>query len=377
MNRRRFLKRSALAFSGLAVTGLPGLAHAQATPITIGQSVDLSGPTQSLGRDYFSGAKLCFDVSNAAGGIGGRPLRLLQLDDGGQAARAVANVARLLNQERVDHLFGLTGDACIAAALNSPAFARSDKLLFAPMSGADYAAERVVYLRASYGEEIAAILATLSGAGLKAFTIAHAGTAAGIAARDAAFALLKKRGLGAPDAIALPADPRQMGVAASGILNRRPQAVVILADTIPTALLARELRSRNPGLFVCATSCVDPTALRQIIGAQTATGIVLSRVVPDPLRSAAPSAREFSQAFNRYFDEAPSCANFEGYLAAKLLVNALRKAGPNPDSPRLLAALHSQKTSEPAGWKIDFGSGRRASHFVDTIVIRRNGDTLG
>jgi ABC-type branched-subunit amino acid transport system substrate-binding protein len=377
MNRRRFLQRSALALSGLAVTGIPGLAHAQTSPITIGQSVDLSGPTQSQGRDYFTGAKLCFDVTNAAGGIGGRHLRLLQLDDGGQAARAVANVARLLDQERVDHLFGLTGDACIAEAIKSSAFTRSDKLLFAPMSGAEHAGERVIYLRASYGEEIAAILATLSGAGLKAFTIAHAGTATGIAARDAALALLRKRGLKAPDTFALPADPRQLGGAAIGILSKQPQAVVILADTIPTALLARELRGRNPGLFVCATSCVDPTALRQIIGAQTAAGIVLSRVVPDPLRSAAPSAREFSQAFNRYFDETPSCANLEGYLAAKLLVNALRKAGLNADRSHLLAALHSQKTSEPAGWKIDFGSGNRASHFVDTIVIRRNGDTLG
>lgn len=376
MNRRSFLQRSALSLSGLAVAGLPGLARAQSTPITIGQSVDLSGATQSLGRDYFTGAKLCFDVSNAAGGVGGRHLRLIQLDDGGNPQRTVANIAKLLSEERADHLFGLTGDACIAAALKSPAFLASDKLLLAPMSGAEHGSDRVIYLRASYGEEIAAILATLNGAGLKSFAIAHSANATGIAARDAALALLKKRGVTAAS-LALPADPRRLGASALTLLGHNPQAVVILADTIPTALLARELRGRNPGLFVCATSSVNPAALRQIVGAQAATGIVLSRVVPDPLRTATPSSREFNQAFNRYFDETPSSANFEGFLAAKLLVNALRKSGSGTDSAHLLAALRSQKVTELSGWKTDLSSGQRASHFVDTIVIRRNGETIG
>lgn len=379
MDRRKFLQRSSFAFAGLAAAGFPSLANAQTNPITIGQSVDLSGTTQSLGRDYFTGAKLCFDVTNASGGIGGRTLRLRQMDDGGQPQRAVANVASLLNEEKVDHLFGLTGEACIAAVLKSPAFAHSDKLLFAPMCGTDLAPDnnRLIYLRATYGEEIAAILATFGGAGLKSFSIAYASGATGIAARDAAVTLLKKRGFAAPDTFALDADPRRLGSTAEAILRSGPQAIAILADTIPTALLARELRSRNPGLFVCATSRVDQTALRQIVGANLATGIVLSRVVPDPIRSATPPVREFSQAFNRYFEETPSCANLEGYLAAKLFVGALRKAGGNAGAAKLIAALRSQKSAEISGWKIDLTSGNRASHYVDTSVIRKNGTLLG
>jgi ABC-type branched-subunit amino acid transport system substrate-binding protein len=379
MNRRNFLRSSLLPLSGSILAGLPGIAHAQGTPLVIGQSVDLSGPTQGLGRDYFTGAKVCFDQTNASGGINGRTLRLQQLDDAGQPARTVANVAKLLNDERADVLFGFTTDACITAAIKSPAFAASDRLLFAPMTGSDLSqdSERVFYLRATYGEEIAAILSTFRGAGLKSFAIAHSGTATGLSARDAAMRLLQQRGIAAPALFQLEAAPQQLAKTAEAIIRQKPQAIAILADTIPTALLARELRLRDPGLFVCATSSVDPGVYRELIGPELAAGTVFSRVVPDPIRSTEPIAREFAKAFDRYFDETPTAANLEGYMAARALVAALKRSAPSTTSSKLLGAIRGLHSADLAGWKVDLSNGNRGVRYVDTSVVTKNGLMTG
>ncbi|WP_341678545.1 ABC transporter substrate-binding protein [Niveibacterium sp. SC-1] len=370
MNRRRFLLGSG---TGAALFLASPLASAQSSrPWVIGQSVDLSGPTQNLGRDYFTGAKLCFDQVNRAGGIQGRNLKLIQRDDGGLPQRSLDNLASLLGQDGADVLFGFTGDACVDAVTKSALFKQSERVLFAPMSGAGDASEqaRVRYLRATYGEEVAAILATFRGAGLKSFAIAHASTATGRNARDAALALAKTRGIVATT-VPLSGDAARLDKEAEAVLKLQPQAVVILADTIPTALLARALRARDPGLFVCATSGVDQNSLREVMGPAVAAGIVLSRVVPDPVRSTAPAVREFVRAFATNYDETPTPANLEGYLAARVLVEGLRRAGPSAGSGRLAGSLQEVSTSPLAE---SVSSTLAASkRYVDTSVITRSG----
>jgi len=370
MNRRRFLLGST-ASAALLLTS--PLASAQSPrPWIIGQSVDLSGLTQNLGRDYFTGAKLCFDQLNRAGGVQGRALRLIQRDDGGTPQRSLDNLATLLGDDGADVLFGFTGDACVTAVTQSALFRQSERVLFAPMSGAGDAATqtRVRYLRATYGEEIAAILATFRGAGLKSFAIAHANTETGRNARDAALTLAKTRGITATP-VPLSGDAAKLDREAEAVLRLQPQAVVILADTIPTALLARSLRARDAGLFVCATSCVDQNSLREVMGPNVAAGIVLSRVVPDPVRSTAPTVREFVRAFATNYDETPTPANLEGYLAARVLVEGLRRAGPNAGSGKLAGALQEVSANPLAeGVSTTNSAGKR---YVDTSVITRSG----
>ncbi|MFA9441224.1 ABC transporter substrate-binding protein [Uliginosibacterium sp. sgz301328] len=368
MNRRDFIRRSALFPALLA----PLPAMAQGNEFSVGMSADLSGPLQNLGRDYFTGAKLAFDQANAAGG--GRRIRLIQIDDAGDPARAIANTQKLLASERVDVLFGYTGDAAVSAVAASPVFRQSGRALFAPMSGVDVTNnDRIVFLRATYAEEVATVLARFARIGLASLAIAHTSGPASAAARNAAVALMRERKAPDPMLFTLADDGRNASALARDITNRKPQAIVILADTIAAGLLARELIPRSPGLFVCMISTVDVMTLQQIVGPKDSVGIVVSRVVPDPARATAPIARDFARAAAKMLDEAPSATSFEGYLAARALLAAMQRGtdfGNGFDSRRLRAL-------DLGGWSLDFSRGNRASHYVDTSVISRTGTLSG
>lgn len=368
MNRRDFLRRSALS----PALFLPLPALAQGNDFSVGMSADLSGPLQNLGRDYFTGAKLAFDQANSTGS--GRRIRLVQLDDAGDPARAIANTQKLLGAERVDVLFGYTGDTTVSAVAASPAFRQSGRALFAPLSGIDVANnDRVIFLRATYAEEVATVLARFARIGLSSLAIAHTGEPASAAARDAAIALMRERKAPDPMLFTLTNDGRNAVALAKDIAGRRPQAIVILADTIAAGLLARELIPRSPGLFVCMISTVDVTTLQQIVGPKAAVGIVVSRVVPDPARATAPIARDFTRAAAKLLDEAPSATSFEGYLAARALLASMQRGvdfGNGFDARRL-------RSLDLGGWALDFSRGNRASHYVDTSVISRTGTLAG
>ena len=85
--------------------------------ILIGQSAALSGPAELLGKEMKLGAEAYFKVVNDAGGINGRKIKLVSLDDGYEPDRAKANTQKLINEEKVLALFGYVGTPTSNAAL--------------------------------------------------------------------------------------------------------------------------------------------------------------------------------------------------------------------------------------------------------------------
>lgn len=376
MNRRSFLAGSVLLPAAYL---LPSVAQAQRSrsEIVIGQSLDLSGPLQNTGRDYFTGAKIAFDDANANGGIGGRKIRLLQLDDGAQPQRAVDNVKKLVQDERVDLLFGMTSDACVDAILKSPAFTASNHLLFAPMSGVDSPAgkERAVYLRASYAEEMATVMERFFRIGWTSLGIAHTATPSSIASRDAAIAMLRERSAAEPRVYAIDENGANAAKVATAISQKPPQAIVVLGDTIPAALFARELMPRNPGMQICLMSSVNVQSLQEMLGTKHAAGIMVSRVTPEAARGLTMVSRDYTRTLNKYLDEAPNAAGMEGFIAARTLLAVLRQSGASP-ADLDMATLRNVRTVNLGGWTADFRSGNRAAHYVDTAIIAKDGSLL-
>lgn len=86
--------------------------------VLLGQSVALTGPAAELGIQMRNGARAYFDHVNASGGVHGRRIELITLDDGYEPARTVPNPRRLIEEDRVFALFGHVGTPTSAAALN-------------------------------------------------------------------------------------------------------------------------------------------------------------------------------------------------------------------------------------------------------------------
>lgn len=375
MNRREFLGGS-LAVS---LSFLPGLVRAQDSAgrrqIIIGQTVDLSGGMQNIGRDYFTGAKVAFDQANASEVLGGRRIKLIQIDDGGDPIQAAGNAKRLIEDERADLLFGLTSESCVEAVATCAAFKNSDIEIFAPVTGIDHAAAkgRIVYLRPSSAEEMVSILDKFTKLSLSRLAFVHTASSSMIAVRDAAFSGLKERYFELPRTYVLKDSASNAQAVVSAIEKDQIQAVVIMADSISAALLVKQLRPRLPALFICLGSTVDVGSVQQIVGAKLAHGLMVSRVVPDPANGVVPVVTNFKRTLTKYLDETPTPAGLEGFIAAQTLLAVLRRA----ESPRHLASVAQRRVGmlDVGGWKVNLANNRAVDQ-VEMAMVTRDGKLL-
>lgn len=373
MNRRAFLGGS---FAALSLPLLSGWAQAQDSTarkqIVIGQTADLSGSMQNIGRDYFTGAKVAFDQANSSDVLGGRRIKFIQLDDGGFPPLAVSNAKRLIEEERVDLLFGLTSESCVEAVANCAAFKNSDIDIFAPVTGIDHAAAkgRVVYLRPSSAEEMMAVMDKFSRLSLSRLAFIHTASPSMIAVRDAAFAGLKERYFTLPRAYVLKDSASNVTQLVNTIAKDQIQAAVIMTDSISAALLIKQLRPRLPALFVCLGSTVDISSVQEIVGANLAYGLMVSRVVPDPAHGVVPVVTNFKRTLSKYLDETPTPAGLEGFIAAQTLLAVLRKA----DGTRRLANTAQRRIGmlDIGGWKVNLAN-HRAVDRVEMAMVTQDG----
>ena len=231
-----------LLFIGLAAE----VCAAAETEIRLGMSTALSGAAANLGTDMRQGVLAGLDRANRAGGIHGRRLRLIALDDGYEPARTAPNMRQLLEKENVLAVIGNVGTPTAIAAL--PIASEDKTLFYAAFTGAGVLRKTppdryVINFRASYAEETGAMIdALIDGAGLKIEDIAFftqrdgygdAGFAGGIAA-------LKRHGLKDGNAVLHVRYERgTLGVenAVADLLyaDHEPRAVVMIGTYAPCA----------------------------------------------------------------------------------------------------------------------------------------------
>lgn len=372
MNRREFLGAGAAALLLPGMAGRVQAKEAGGAAIVVGQSIDLSGVMQNIGREYFSGAKVAFDQLNQSGGLGGRPLRLVQLDDGGDPARALANARQLIEEARADLLFGFCSDPCVEAVARSDVFRRSDLDLFAPLTGIDHpaASGRVVYLHPGHAEEMRQIMKRLANLSLTRLGIVHTESAAMTAAWNAAQSVARGLAIDAPRNYLLKEGAANATGLIQAVARDSIQALIVIADAFSAGLLLKPLRQQNPALFVCLGSMVDLPTIQQIIGPGAASGMMVARAVPDPANTLIPLVAGFKRVLGRYMDEAPSAMSLEGYVAGQALISVLRRA----DGSRRLAQVARDRVGalDLGGLKLDL-AGVRAIDQIQLAMLTRDG----
>src|SRR5688572_13659491 len=193
------MPRSLILFAALVVAA--PVVHAQpsgvsASAIVIGQSAPLSGANAELGNDIRNGAAAYFRKVNESGGVHGRRIELVTLDDANQVPQADANTKKLVEEQGVFALFGYA-----SATLSRPALPTVEQHrvpFLAPFTGADpmRVFNRYVYnMRASYADELEKIVEHFAPLGITRFSIVHYDDVVGRENFAAVERALKKRGL--------------------------------------------------------------------------------------------------------------------------------------------------------------------------------------
>jgi ABC-type branched-subunit amino acid transport system substrate-binding protein len=369
MNRRHF----SVAAGAATLGGAPWARAQGEAPLVLGQSAAFTGPAAQLGIQFHQGAKLFLDQYNAQPGRRGVVIK--NLDDGYEPDRCAANTQKLI-EEDVFALFGYIGTPTSMAAL--PLAVKEKVPFIAPFTGAMSLREpfhrNVFHLRASYNDETALIVKQLTHLGLKKIAVFYQNDAYGKAGLDGVTLALSQQQLQPVALATVERNSVDVAQAVKSITAARPDAVVQVGAYKACAAFIREARKAGYGGTFFNVSFVGTQALADELGKQGA-GVMVTQVVPSPYNPANAITREFSEAVKKA--GAGASANFsslEGYLAAKVLVEGLRRAPGKPTREGLIAGLESIDRQPFGGFEVSFSPRNHVgSKFVELSMITGDG----
>ncbi len=348
--------------------------------ITLGMSAAFSGASRELGNRMKLGLDTAFAAVNDAGGVAGRRLRLLALDDGYEGPRALANVQELIEQRKVFAIIGDVGTPTTQQAL--PYVVGSRTIFFGAFTGSgllrrDPPDRYVFNYRASYEEETARMIDYL----IDVRQIPDGGIAVfaqndsyGDAGYGGATKRLRRKGHDDQLLrIGYERNTLDVDAAVARLVEyhaRHPvKAIVMVATYKAAARFIQRVRDRKIDALLLNVSFVDSNALAEELrelGPAYARGVIVTQVVPH-YESDATGVLRYRDALARYHpDQQPDFVSLEGYLVGQLFAEALRRAGRDVDTEKLVDTLEQLRSVDLGiGGELGFSASQhQASHRV-------------
>lgn len=369
----------------IACTFLAGLSLAAAaengvTPGTIllGQSVALTGPAAELGIQMRNGVKAYFDYVNEKGGVHGRRLELITLDDGYEASRSPATTRRLIEEHKVFALIGYVGTPTMAAAM--PVFTEAKVPLVGPFTGAEILREPfnryIFHVRASYYDETEKIVEQIVSIGGKNIAVFYQNDSYGQAGLKGTEIAMKKRNLQITATGTVERNTTDVAAAVKAIDAVKPDAVVMISAYASCAAFIREMKKVGSGATFYNVSFVGSKALADALG-EHGSGVAISQVVPFPWGAAVPVVKEYQRLSKKAGHTDYNFSAMEGFLAAKVFVEGLNRTGRHLTREKFMAAMEGMHDVDLGGFYIGYSPKNHAgSRFVDLTIIGRQGKFL-
>lgn len=379
MNIRKILAALSLFTAFGAAASDPGITD---NAITLGMSTPLSGPNGAYGQEIKQAIGAYLEQVNKGGGINGRRVELIALDDGYETERTVANTRTLINDKKVFALLAYYGSSPTTEAMNG-AFGPARVPLVGTISGAASlrqapslnANSRYLFnVRASYADESEAIVNQLVSLGLKSIAVFYQNDGFGKSGLEGVTAALKKYNL-APSAVAtVERNSVDVGKAIEAIGKVTPQAVIMATLYKPTAAFVKGLKAAGQNPMLMTLSPVGAEQLVQELGNE-ARGIGIAQVMPYPWNDTVPVVRDYQRLLGK--QGSYSYYGIEGYMMARVMVDALRKVGKDLSREKLIGALENMNNQDFGGYRVNYGSDSRiGSRFVELTVIGPGGKIL-
>ena len=344
--------------------------------VVFGQSAAFSGPAQELGKNMRRGIRAAFREANDRGGVHGRRLELVSLDDAYEPEAAIANTRRLIEEEQVFALIGAVGTPTSRSA--TPIAADADVPYIAPFTGAAFLRDsqwtNIINLRASYYQETEEMVARLTGdLDIRRIAVLYQDDSFGRAGYRGVRRALDRRNM---DAAALAVYPRNTTAVKTALLElrrRTPEAVIVVGSYQPVAAMIAWSRHIGFDPVFITISFVGSNALAQKLGSEGA-GVFVTQVVPFPLGTEPRIVDRYRNALAVHAPDAePGFVSLEGYLAGRLAVAALERAGADVDRTGFLDSLRRTEPIDIDGFELRYDDDNQGSDLVFVTAIGRDG----
>ncbi|WP_284307334.1 ABC transporter substrate-binding protein [Hydrogenophaga electricum] len=343
--------------------------------LRIGMPSGFTGSVAAGVKENAEGARLYLNAVNARGGVHGERIELITVDDQFDPKTTVEVATRLINEQKVLALFLNRGTPHAQALL--PLLTEARVPLVGPSTGAMVLHEPVhpwvFNVRATYQREAARAIEHLARIGMARIAVlqtddtfgadAYAGAARGFAQAKLEPALLAKFPREKPDFTPL----------ARQVAALQAQAVLIIASAGNTAEAVKAIRAAGSLAQVVTLSNNASDGFVKLLGPH-ARGVIVTQVFPNERSMTSPLIREAMDLAKAQNLPGVSPAMMEGFAAAKVLVEGLRRAGPKPSPEGLRDALEATRGFNLGGLSISYSpTSHTGLDFADLSIIDGSG----
>jgi ABC-type branched-subunit amino acid transport system substrate-binding protein len=370
-----------------------------ATDVRVGMSAAFKGTAAGLGTEFYRGAQAYYDEVNARGGVHGRTITVVGLDDNYEPLPCVKNTIQLLEKDHVFFLSNYVGTPTLTRALPViKRYADQQVLLVGNFTGAQPQreapyVEHVFNVRASYRQEMSSLVERFWGIGARTIGVYSQADAYGRSGTDGVARALAARGARVAVETTYSRGARfedDMGPAVNALRRAGVDVVLCTGAYQGCGAFVRTARDLGWTVPISNVSFVGSDAmLRLLIQHGKATGrdytraLVNSQVVPSYDDVSLPGVVEYRTLMERrspavppalrddkYTPQTYSFISLEGFINARVIVEALRRAGPDPTRLGLRQALESLKNFDLGiGAPLNFGPERHQG--LDSVYFTR------
>lgn len=377
----------------LIIAASLALASQAYADIVIGQSVPTTGLASETGKALALGASIYFNQVNGRGGVNGELINHVVRDDAGDPQRTIKNAQDLIEKENATALISFYGTDNIAGLIKSKVLDTNSVPLVGVHTGADAlrnpGSPFIFHTRASYSQEVERLVKLLNeNLGVTKFGVVAQQGGLGESGVSALKAALAKKQLKLAGEAWYDAKTGDSTKAAKDLAKINPEAVILVAVTKPAATFIQEYKNHGGTSQLYALSTVQFEEVSKQIGKKTAHGLGISQVLPYPYNTRARIVQEFQDdvyaelgsgtsgkqeslaAIAKY----PSYAMLEGYIAARIIVEGIKRAGKAPSRSAVYNALTTLGRYDLGGFIVDYNATKRTgSNFGELTMISPTG----
>lgn len=322
--------------------------------IVIGQSCALSGPAMALGTELKAGAEAYFDKINNAGGIHGRKIKLVSLDDTYEPDKCIDNTRRLINEEKAFLLFGYVGTPTTQAIV--PIVDEARIPLIGPFTGAGSLRDptkRIFNIRGTYDQETGDLVKGFrKDFGFTKIACLYQNDAYGKTGLSGVEKGLKSEGLQLLASASYERNTVAVKSAVAQLMRANPDAIIMVGAYKPCAEFIKLAKDIGMSCKFANISFVGTAKLIEEVG-PAGEGTFISQVVPSPADKTVPIVKECAEALGHQ----PTYGELEGFLDAKVLVEGLRRTGSALTRDGFVSAMEAMAHYDAGGVVVKYGAG--------------------
>ncbi len=360
--------------------GFPWAANAEQgvtnDKIVFGQAAALEGPAAQLGLDMQAGIRAAFEEVNKAGGVKGRKLELISLDDGYEPNKSIEATKKLIDENKVFALIGPVGTPTSAAT--QPIALQANVPFIGPFTGAEFLRNpfqpNVINIRGSYFQETEAMVERLTkDRAITRISIFYQDDAFGRAGLAGVQKALEKRNMELASEGTFERNTVAVKGALLSIQKGKPEAIIMVGPYRPCAEFIKLARQVKLDAVMVNISFVGSNALAKESGPAGA-GVVVTQVVPFPGDASVPLVARYQAALKAVNPDAqPGFGTLEGYMTGRLVIAALEKLQGEPTRRALLDTVFGS-TFDLGGARLVYGpSDNQGMDEVFLTVIQPDG----